>query len=415
MSSSLRSREAVMIALRGARGGLTRAELVAATGLSRPTVGAVLDDLGGGSAPLVTHVRDQRVPGAAGPAPNRYRLTPPAGLYVGVDFGQRHVTIRVSDASGAPVGRPVPSLLTDKPLGFDALEEAARLVRRAIGRRLVGSDIKNVVMGVPAPVTAGGVIATGNYLPAWSGVAIGHQFGDQLQATLDLEVPPPVHVENDANLGVIGEATYGVARGYDDIIYIKVSTGVGCGILHGGTLWTGHDNLAGELGHVGISARARDLVDVIAPGLFDGRANCLSCGRPDCIQNLASTQSIVEIVRNPASPRKKAKYSAFSGFADVLKAAGERPRSFDRALHAISAAGAVLGSAIADLALVLDPAAIVLGGYLAGAGTLVSQPIEQALRTARLSHVAVQLVPVSRVPQSEVEGAVALALEGPLD
>jgi predicted NBD/HSP70 family sugar kinase len=412
LQSSPRSRDAVVAALRGARGGLTRSELMRVTGLSRPTVTLALEDLAQGSEPLVTHTRDAPRPGAAGPQPNRYRLTPPAGLYVGVDFGQGHITVRVGDASGAMSDNPPDTLLVNVPaLGFDALEEAAKLVKRAVRSRRRAKDIKKVVMGVPAPVTGQGLIASPNYLSSWEGVPIGEQFGEQLEETLGLDAAPPVAVENDANLGVVGETTYGVARGYDDVIYIKASTGIGCGILRAGKLWHGHHHFAGELGHVGASARALAAVEVVEAGLLHGRENCLSCGRPDCVQNLASTRSITTIVRTPDKPHERRKYAALEDFDAVLDAAQHTARRYPRALHAVHAAGIVLGSAIADLARVFDPAAVVLGGYLARAETLVRGPIEQALVDARIPHVDVLLVPTDRVPKSEVEGAVALALD----
>src|SRR5262249_44700141 len=125
-----------------------------------------------------------------------------------------------------------------------AFAVAAELVEAAIAEagferwRLVGCTA-----GIPAPLDReSGVVAAPVILPGWAEVPVA----ERLSGQLDLAV----HVENDANLGAVGELFFGAARGIDDFVYVKLSTGVGSALVLDGRLYRGATGVAGELGHV---------------------------------------------------------------------------------------------------------------------------------------------------------------------
>ena len=98
-----------------------------------------------------------------------------------------------------------------------------------------------------------------------------------MHARLDL----PVMVDNDANLGALAEAAFGAGRDAGDLIYIKVSSGIGAGLILNGRLYRGGAGLAGELGHV----------------LVDPDGLVCRCGNRGCLETLAASGALVELLR----------------------------------------------------------------------------------------------------------------------
>ena len=107
-------------------------------------------------------------------------------------------------------------------------------------------------LGLPGPVDQiDGVIGSSAILPGWVGVAAA----EELRRRLDV----PVTVDNDANLGALGELAYGAGRGATDMVYIKITSGIGAGLILDGRLYRGWGGMAGEFGHVLVDRRGRGL------------------------------------------------------------------------------------------------------------------------------------------------------------
>ena len=371
----LGNRTRVVDALRR-EGTASRSELVRATGLSRTTVGTVVADL----LERGLAVEQPPAPEAAGrgrPAA-RVRLDAAAGAAVGIDFGHRHLRVAVADLSSHVLAERWLELDVDHEAD-DALAAAVDLVEGVLAdagierERVVGAG-----MGLPGPIDArSGTVGSAVILPGWSGVdardALAHRLG------------LPVEVDNDANLGARAEAAYGAGRGCTDLVYVKVASGIGAGLVLGGRLHAGAAGIAGELGHIQVTP--------------DG-AVC-RCGNRGCLESVAAVPALLELLR-PGRGRDL----GMRGLVGLLDEDDPGAR------RVVTDAGRVLGRVLADLCNALNPQAIIVGGDLSAAGAPLFDGINESLGRYALPAVAesLRVVPGELGERAEVLGALALVI-----
>ena len=358
-------------------GPRTRAELVGLTGLSRPTVTAGLAELAG--AGLVT----EQVAAATRPVGGRpasvVRLTRAAGLAVGIDVGRRHVRIALADLGHVVLAEHATRLTMDADEHpAEVLDLATEMVDRVI--RSAGADrcaVVGVGLGIPAPVTGDGRIGSPALLPAWAELAPR----EELARRLDL----PVRVENDANLGALGEHVWGAGRGCAHLVYVKLGTGIGAGIVLDGRLYRGAAGTAGELGHV----------------TLDARGPVCRCGNRGCVELAAGGRALLA--------------SAALTRPDVTDIATLVANALDGdpgCRRLLIDAGTQLGLALGGLVNLLSPQRIVLGGELAAAIDLLHEPVLRGLSDTAMAAAAaaVEVVAGDLGERAAALGGVALAL-----
>ena len=255
-SGSLRSlrelnRGRVIDALRG-RGTASRAEIARLTGLSRSTVSSIVSDLL--EAGIVAEQADApafRMASRADAPRVLLSLEKSAGVALGVDFGHTHLRVAVSDLSHEVLAEATRDIDVDHSAA-ESLDAAADLVDEVCERPRQRKRVLGVGMGVPGPINrATGPVGSSAILPSWVGVDAAAEMTKRLRI--------PVHVENDANLGALAEYVWGSGKGLSDVIYIKLSSGVGAGLLLGGRLYQGTGGTAGEIGHTLAQPGGRDL------------------------------------------------------------------------------------------------------------------------------------------------------------
>jgi predicted NBD/HSP70 family sugar kinase len=364
-------------ALRG-RGPSTRGELVRATRLSRPTVSATIAELAGAG---IAVERAAAPPGArsGGRPAARVRLTRGAGLAVGLDVGRRHVRVAVADLAHEILTEGDVRLVEDADdAPGPVLDVAASLVDRALAEiGGVRGDVVGVGLGIPAPVTLDGRIGAPMLLPGWADLDPAGELAGRLGM--------PVTVHNDANLGALGEYHWGAARGCPVLVYVKLATGIGAGIVLDGRLFVGSAGTAGELGHVSI----------------DARGPVCRCGNRGCVELSAGGRALVEHAR--------LSYPDIADVADLVQLAAGGDAGCRRLL---SDAAAEIGIALSGLVNLLNPDRIVLGGHLGGATDLMLDPLRRGLTEAAMP-AAAAAVTVTRGELGEraaVLGAVVCAL-----
>src|SRR5258705_2312731 len=209
------------------RGKVSRPELAQATGLSKPTVGVALSNLE--RAGLLRQV-GQRA-GPAGRSALLYEVRPQAGWVLAVDIGRAYVRIALADLIGTVVARK------DEPSGGSrAASLLAQLTRMAdelaIEAGITRDDITLALLGTPGiHDKATGALHLAPNLPGWDRPGAV----DRLAAIAG----PHYSVENDVDLAVIGEATYGLGRGVAHFVYVSVGTGSGLGPRTHGKLYRG--------------------------------------------------------------------------------------------------------------------------------------------------------------------------------
>lgn len=356
------------------RGPRTRSELVSRTGMSRPTVANALTELT--RAGLVTE--ELGVPSGGRPA-GVCRLTRRAGLAVGVDIGRGHVRVALADLGHDILADRTIRLeqpADDHPLGV--LEVATREVDLALGDVDAARDeVVGLGLGIPAPVTRDGRIGSPTLLPAWSELLPQRELEDRLKI-------PGVRVDNDANLGALAEHTWGAGRDSADLVYVKLATGIGAGIVLDGRLYRGSVGTAGELGHV----------------TLDARGPLCRCGNRGCVELSAGGRALLAHARvNHPELRDLDQLAALAVDGDP----GCRRLLVDAGRH--------LGFALGSLLNLINPDRIVVGGFTRTPDLLL-EPIQSGLaETAMAAAVgAVDVVPAGLGDRASVLGGVALAL-----
>jgi predicted NBD/HSP70 family sugar kinase len=369
------NRRRVINALRQ-HGRISRAEIARRTGLSRSTVSSLVSELQ--SDGLVV---EREEPGAAhgeqgGRPPILLSFDASAGAAVGIDFGHRHVRVAVADLSSTILAERAEPLDTDHA-AQEGLDVAIELIDEALAE--AGVDRSRVIgagLGLPGPIDQGdGVIGSSAILPGWVGVAAA----EEVRGRLDV----PVVVDNDANLGALAEFTRGAGRGATDLVYLKVSSGIGAGLILGGRLYRGWGGMAGELGHV----------------LVDPEGAVCRCGNRGCLETAASTGALLEMLRRSHGELTVPEMLALARDGDL----GCR--------RVIADAGRVVGSAAAFVFNVLNPQRLVVGGDLAAAGDLLLDGVRSSVRLAALPAAADAARVVAGVlgDRAQVLGALALA------
>src|SRR4051795_2097277 len=316
------NRARLVDALRRA-GTASRADLARATGLSRSTVSSLVADLH--ERGVVAERGDDR--SRAGRPGMLLALDPSAGAAVGVDFGHSHLRVAVADLSSTVLAERLEALDVDHRAD-EALDRAVELVGAVLAEAGVARDrVLGAGMGLPGPIDRRtGTVGSSVILPGWAGV----RAAEAMSARLGL----PVLVDNDANLGALAEIAVGAGRGLDDVVYVKMASGIGAGLVLGGRLHHGATGVAGELGHVQVRA--------------DG-AVC-RCGNRGCLETVAASGALMESMRGAHGPLT---VPALLGLA----AAGDLGAG-----RILEDAGRAVGSVLADLCNHLNPEAIVVGG-----------------------------------------------------
>jgi len=211
-------------------------------------------------------------------------------------------------------------------------------------RRLAsGRKLRAIGIGVPGPCDPKtGTLINPPNLPGWPGNL-------PLARMLEKEAGAAVHLENDANLAAVAEHQRGAGRGATDLAYVTWSTGIGSGLILGGRLHSGAHGSAGEVGHM-----------VLNP---DGPL--CACGMRGCTEAYASGSTIARRMGRPA--------------ADVFAAARQGDA---RSLAVVEEAAWMVGQALMNLANLVDPEIIIIGGGITNSWSLVRRALYEPIRTS---------------------------------
>jgi predicted NBD/HSP70 family sugar kinase len=361
------------------RGPASQAELVAAAGLSRPTVLAALTGLTQAGLAEIVPGRESGSP-ATGRRPHLYRLTAKAGMAVGVDIGRRHINIVVMDAGHRRIVDQADAVIADAERDPPAvLKQAVELVHRAIDEAKAGPDVLGIAFGLAMPITHAGLAGAGTLLPAWAQIdprdELARHFPDW-----------PVVVGNESDLGALGEYVFGWGESKRDLTYLKLGTGIGGGIVLNGRLQRGSSGAAAEIGHVTLD--------------YQGR-RC-PCGNRGCLEGYAGGRALLDSARHDGLE--------IDDVPSLVRRACSGDVACRRILHE---AAMMIGTAIGTLVNLTGPELVVLGGSLSAAGDLLTQPLRTALDQSALAPAASAVsIEIARLGRwASACGAVALVFE----
>jgi predicted NBD/HSP70 family sugar kinase len=360
--------ERVLTMLR-THGVMTRAQLTERTGLSRATLSSIVQDL------LTADVLTETANSSAGHRPrgrpvSALTLNPKGGLALGMDLGRRLVQVTIANVAQEIVGS-AGATCAERASWSRRLEIALGLVNDlATGHRLSLAALAGIGVGVVGPVSETG----GHRRPS-------HATRIQLvRDGLTERFGVPVYVDNNTRLAALGEAIWGAGAGLHNILYLRLSYGVGGGLVLGGQLFSGAGGAAGELGHV--------TVDPAGP-------RC-ACGGRGCLERYVSLDAILE-------------QCGLRRFDDVL----HRLAAGDPAVRSvISTAGTRIGEVVAAACNTVNPETVVVGGELASAGSQLLDPLRRAVRQHTHTEVrhGLRIAPAALGHDDAARGGVALVL-----
>ena len=352
-------------------GPFTRAELIRATGLSAPTVGTlvsqlmqigVVSDLGAG-------------PSRGGRRPSSMEFNSRHGYVAGIDLGPTRTRLALADLRGERLADRI--MPTPQRLGPQALLARIAGALRALMEEtgVPPSRLVAVGAGAPGAVDRGrGLVTSAPNLQGWTQVPMR----DLLEAALSA----PVQVENDVNLAVLGEHWRGAARGHDTCAFVFVGTGVGAGILIGGELHRGHHYMAGE---IGVMCMGPQYVDV-------------DYGERGCFETLAGLHGLAE--RWPQASRQ----DPAGWVAGLFEAAMSGDR---RARKIVDDTARLIAIAVANVAAVVDPTLIVLGGALFAQAESLVHDVRKLVE--RIYPSPIEIVPSALGKDAPLSGSLLMA------
>ena len=260
---------------------------------------------------------------------------------------------------------------------------------------LTKDDFLGIGMGSPGVIDPEAGTVIGAYNLNWKTLQLVKQ---QFEAELGL----PFFIDNDANVAALGEQWVGAGENNPDVVFMTLGTGVGGGVIAAGNLIRGVKGAGGELGHI--------TVDFEAP--FD-----CTCGKKGCLETVASATGIVNLTRRYAEEYAgdaKLKQMIDDGqevtAKDVFDLAKEGD---DLALIVYRHFSDYLGVACANIAAVLNPAYIVLGGGVSAAGEFLLEGVRKVFTANSFPQIkeSTQLVLATLGNDAGVLGAASLVLK----
>jgi predicted NBD/HSP70 family sugar kinase len=308
---------------------VTRADLARRTGLARSTVAQRVEA-------LLAHHLVYEAGGSAstgGRPPTVLAFNRSAGVVLVADLGATHSRLAVSDLAGAPLSERAYDIDVARPPEevLDWVHERFEVLLEEIGR--TADDVRGIGIGVPAPVAfSRGEPVAPPMMPGWDGFSIPGWFSRHYDA--------PVLVDNDVNIMALGEH-WTHWRDTEHLLYVKIGTGIGCGIVSGRRIHRGAQGAAGDIGHVRLAGHD----DVVC-----------RCGNVGCLEAVAGGRALAARISAAGLPAETSR--------DVVRLvrAGE-----PLAIAAVRDAGRYLGEVLAECINFFNPGAIVIGGDISEA------------------------------------------------
>ncbi|SFR84778.1 Sugar kinase of the NBD/HSP70 family, may contain an N-terminal HTH domain [Agromyces sp. CF514] len=353
----------------------TRAELAKSTGLARSTIAARVDELM--RMGLITPVADAVSTG--GRPPSQFALNPAAKVVVAADIGASHATVAITDLTGSVLAEhsePVDVALGPEPVLTWLVQSAALLLERTDRDR---SHVAAVGIGVPGPVEhSTGQPVNPPIMPGWDRFDI--------PGWVQQHLPVPVLVDNDVNIMALGERAVAWPN-VQHLMFVKIATGIGAGLISGGALQRGAQGIAGDIGHVQVARGAN--------------VPC-QCGNRGCIEALASGPAIARALREQG-------VEAHTGtdVVDLVK------RGNIDAIQAVRQAGRDIGEVLTACVSLMNPSVIAIGGGMARVGEHLIAGVREVVytRSTPLATEYLSIVQSQAAEKAAIIGASMLAVE----
>jgi glucokinase-like ROK family protein len=266
--------------------------------------------------------------------------------FLGIDIGATSIDVAVTDGELrvlSHVAEPVDVRQGPEAVIGRALELVGKLRADDVAPGLVGAGV-----GLPGPVSfREGVPVSPPIMPGWNQFPVREAFSAELGC--------PVLVDNDVNIMALGEKHAGIARSVDDFLFVKIGTGIGCGIVVNGEVYRGTSGCAGDIGHI--------RVEDDGPVCTCGNTGCLEAG----FGGTALARDALAAARSGRS-EELARRLAEGGTLTAIDVAEAAAAGDVIAVKMIRDGGHRVGSVLAGLVSFFNPGLVVIGGGVAGLG-----------------------------------------------
>lgn len=309
---------------------VTRAQIMGVTGLSRSTVAQRLDALlaHGYIAPVATENS------TGGRPPGAFQIKADAGVMLLAAIGAGAMQLAVCDMGRTILARQSHKVAVSDGPSAVLGQVAAHFDELLAQVQRTRAEVKGIGIGVPGPVEfAAGKVVNPPIMTGWDGYRVPDFFAPDYAC--------PVIVDKDANLMALGEHR-GVWPEATHMLFVKISTGIGTGLIMDGALQRGAQGAAGDLGHMFVGNIAPEHMEICR------------CGNTGCLEAYASGWAIC---RDLTAKGYKA-----DNVRDIAELSQQNVRD---AVEALQASGRLIGESVAVAVSLLNPSLVVLGGELA--------------------------------------------------
>jgi glucokinase-like ROK family protein len=368
---------------------ISRADLANITNLNRSTISNIVNVLIEDGLVTELNTMESKIgrPGIA------LSLRPEGGAVIGVEIGVGFISVILTDFIATILWRARFEFSPSQPQ-IDVISKVEELIDQAISfANAKQLHLLGIGLGVPGLVN----VQNGELLFApnlgWRNVP--------LRLMLSQRFHLPIYVENEANLGALGEYYFGIGRNVDNFIYLSSGVGLGGGIIINGKLYKGWRGFAGEIGHI----------------QRDPQGELCGCGRRGCWETQVGPRAILQRVKRSieADPEHKlTKYTngdldqlTFNQVVDCALQGDELCRS------AMEQVGENLGTGIADLVNIFNPQMVVIGGAFNYGREIILPVLEKTIANETLPDVRQDLhvIVSEQGADATVLGAIAVVLD----
>jgi predicted NBD/HSP70 family sugar kinase len=369
-----------MLQLIRAGQGTTRSDLVTLTGLARSTVAQRLEQLR--AQGLLRDLGETDSTG--GRPPMMLAFNEDAGVVLAADLGATHSRLAITNLGGAVLAedRGEVEIASGPGPVLDWVDERFGELLLSIGRD--AADVRGIGIGVPGPVEhVTGRPRNPPIMPGWDNHPIPERFADRYEV--------PVLVDNDVNIMALGEH-WTHWREVDHLLFVKVGTGIGCGIVMDGRIHRGAEGAAGDIGHIRVAADGAE------------EMTC-RCGNVGCLEALAGGAAMA------AQLREAGLDAADSRSVVALARAGE-----GAAVRLVRDSGRLIGEVLAAAVNLYNPSVIVVGGDIAQAHEQLLAGVREVVyqRSLPLATRHLRIVRSQLADRAGVIGAAVMVIEAVL-
>lgn len=263
-----------------------------------------------------------------------------------------------------------------------------QIEKKLIKERIDKEDVAGIGIGVPGPVKEDGTVIKCVNL-GWGIFNVAQELSKKTNLL--------VKAGNDANVAALGEMWKGSGKGCKDVLFVTLGTGVGGGIISGGKMIAGSNGAAAEIGHMAVNPKEEEVC---------------SCGKKGCLEQYASATGIVRMAKKALkqddwnTPLKNKKDLTAKDIFEAAKQGDEFARS------QLNNFGEILGTALANIACVVNPKMIVIGGGVSKAGQILIDILQKNFieKSYHASQNA-QIVPATLGNEAGIYGCIYMILE----